>query len=213
MTKEPKESLSPAVGIGILVLIVFVAAYFLGSNTQNPSTNITGQSADTQTPVAPSVTEQKTTTPTPVVQNTAPQPVPAGIAVVFELSVNPSYLFSKDFNPNRVKVYGVGIGDLLAKIDQSSIIQQQEYAGWIHTTNGVGYQIANGIVVNISLNDLVKKMGLFTEDAIIIKFGKPDQLTEKGSSPYINRTYYYINKGLVVNYYETGGITVNIIGH
>lgn len=140
-------------------------------------------------------------------------------SVSVELSQNPEYLFSKTFNPNLVKVYGVGIGDLESNINQSSIIKQQEYFGWVRTTNGIAYRIANGKVVEIALNEMVKSLGIYSESNIIMRFGQPDKIDTTsdyyvGSAHNISKNYYYISRGLLVIYHEgtVSSVGINITG-
>ncbi len=137
----------------------------------------------------------------------------------FELSQNSEYLFSKNFNPNKVKVYGAGIGDLESNINQSTIINQQEYFGWVRTTNGIAYRIANGKVVEIALNELVKKLGIYSESNIIMRFGQADKIDTTSdyyilNTHYISKSYYYIHRGILVTYNEgnLSSIGINITG-
>ncbi len=186
------------IGTIIIVAIALIGAYYIGQNSKGP----------VQEPL-PIKTEANYIVPTPVAKK---NPANQSAKTSIELSENPEYLFSKNFDPSLVKVYGVGVGDYQSKIDPSSVVEGVEYFGWIHTTNKIGYRIADNKVVEISLNSSVlARMGIFRQDEIIIRFGKPDQTNESGNSPYKTFKYYYINKGLVVSYYETGGLAVNII--
>ena len=138
-----------------------------------------------------------------------------------ELSQNPNYLFDPHFNPNQVTLYGIKIGDPQSKINPATISVQSDASGWIHTTNGVGYRIANGKVVELVLNwDFTSKIGLNRQDQIEIQFGKPDSTDTKpiiGS--YMQTEYNYISRGLIVSYAEvpnpslgSSTIQINILG-
>lgn len=197
---ESKETKN--IWIGVVVIALIVGAYYFGTSSKNP-TEVTDNNQNTET-----ITSSQENTP---VATPKPKTVTTQTYINYELSENPKYLFSKDFNPNRAKVFGVGIGDLGSGI--ASIVPQQEYGGWVRTTNGTAYRIVNGVVVEIALNN-DGIANLSRSDEIIIKFGQPDQTKTDGSSPYITTTYYYIDRGLVVyDYQPTGGIKVNIIGN
>ncbi len=131
-----------------------------------------------------------------------------------ELSENPGYLFDKDFKSNKIEVYGISIGDKESEIDQNLITEQGIAIGWIHTKNNVGYRIANGKVVEIVLgSDETKRIGLFREDEIIMRFGKPDKIEDTSNSFVQQKNYFYIKKGLVIRFYDELGIIINIMSN
>jgi len=125
-----------------------------------------------------------------------------------EISTHSEYLFNKNFNPNKILVYGIAIGDTENKIPSSVINENKNSAGWIHTTNNVGYRIANNKVVEIVLSSKeTKRIGLIREDEIIMRFGNPDKIEKNNFGISI---YYYINKGLSVRYTDALGVNINI---
>jgi hypothetical protein len=131
-----------------------------------------------------------------------------------ELSEDPSYLFSEDFNPNKISVYGISIGDSESKINEAVISEPKNSAGWIHTKNGVGYRISDGKVVEIVLSrDETKRIGLLREDEIVIRFGEPDRIEDATGLARFSggKDYFYIDKGLIVRFSGTG-ININILG-
>lgn len=208
MEKEKNNVNWTAIIITIIIGAVVLAIVYSAGNANNNQTPV-----DTS---AQSLQPEAQTSPATKAQN--PKIITQAPPIInYELSENPNYLFSKNFDPKKVKVYGVGIGDLGSQIDYSTIKQQEEFFGWVHTTNGIGYRIADGRVVEIALNDLVKRIGLIREDEIIMRFGEPDQTKVTGSSPYITDKYYYISRGLIVSYSTlgTGGVMlgVNIISN
>lgn len=161
-----------------------------------------------QTPSTPSVP------PSPVPTQSPPPPVPQTVSSTVELTNNPSHLFSSNFNPNQVKIYGVGIGDNESAIPASSIIQLgYDTYGWVHTTNDVRYRVASGRVVEIGLGrDVVKNVfGLLREDEVLVRFGSPDRI-QPGFTGY-GGDYTYADRGLIVRVSPDGtSIQVNIIG-
>ena len=129
-----------------------------------------------------------------------------------ELSKNHNYLFSDDFDPNKVSVYGISIGDSESKIDESVISEQKNSAGWIHTENDVGYRVSNGEVIEIVLGwDETKRMGLLREDEILIRFGEPDKIEEGLGFSSDGKNYLYIDRGIIVRYSDLG-MHINILG-
>ena len=202
MNKEQKQNYVPWVIVGIVVIAFIV--YVLSSKDNSSDQSINQPSLSSRTTV---VSEDNQAKPTQTVQQPS---APKVSAINYELSQNPQYLYSKSFNPNKVKVYGVGIGDSVNSI--SSIVPQQEYGGWVRTTNGTAYRIVNGQVDEIALNN-DGIANLISDNEIIIKFGDPEKTTQSGTSPYLTTTYYYISRGIVITDYQTGGIKVNIIGN
>lgn len=205
------RSLSSIVIILVLALVGLGSYVLFSKSSSNDLENIASETVPVEQVL--NTNTQPTNTPQPkVVKTQAP-------SINFELSQNPEYLFSKTFNPNKVKAYGVGIGDLESIIDQSSIIRQEEYFGWVRTVNGVGYRIANGKVVEIALHEMAEKLGIYSESNIIMMFGQPDKIDT--TSDYYNenihilvKEYYYTNKGLNISYIK-GGITligINVTG-
>ncbi len=203
-SKETKN-----IWIVVVVIALIAGAYYFGTASKN-QTGVTDNTQDTNTltPTQETATQQNQVAP--VVTIKPKVTVPQNTYTNFELSENPKYLFSKDFNPNKAKVFGVGIGDLRSNI--TSIVPQQEYGSWVRTTNSTAYRIVNGIVVEIALNN-DGIANLFRTDEIIIKFGQSDQTKTTGNPPYTTTTYYYVNRGLVVYDYGSSGIKVNIIGN
>jgi len=129
-----------------------------------------------------------------------------------ELSENPEYLFSENFNPNNILVYGVGIGDEENKIDENLIEYEKNSYGWIHTINKVGYRILNEKVIEIVLSwDETKGIGLIEKDDIIIKFGEPDKL--EGVINASDQDYYYIDRGIIARYHYDLGVNINILNN
>lgn len=195
----------------IVVVALVIGAYYVGTSSNNQPATSNNNQDNSVVPTQETVAQQNQNTPVvtpkpkvPPVQNTYTN---------FELSENPNYLFNKDFSPYKAKVYGAGVGDSYTQINQVSIIQQQEYAGWVHTTKGTGYRIVNGTIAEIALNN-DGMANLVSKDEVIIKFGQPDRFTTTGTSPYTTDTYYYISRGIVVyDYVTNGGIKVNIIGN
>jgi len=207
MENKQKQKQNYLSWIIVAVVVIIFAFYVISSNNKDT----TNQTSDTSTSnnVPNVVAQQNQMAPAPVA---SPQKnAPTQTYTNFELSENPKYLYSKAFDPNKAKVYGVGIGDPVTMLDQASIVQQLEFGGWIHTTNGTGYRIVNGTIEEIALNN-DGIANLISADEIIIKFGQPDRTTQNGTSPNAWTTYYYINRGIVVTDYQTGGIKVNIIG-
>ncbi len=211
-TKNQQNSFNNPVVVILVIALVGLGGYVLFS--KNSTNDLENKASETKPVEQVSNTDnQPTNTPQPkVVKTQAP-------SINFELSQNPEYLFSKTFNPNKAKVYGVGIGDLESSIDQSSIIRQQEYFGWERTTNGVAYRIANGKVVEIALNEFAKKLGIYSESNIIMMFGQPDKIDTtsdyyNAGVHYIAKQYYYTNRGLHISYNEGGmtSIGINITG-
>lgn len=148
--------------------------------------------------------------------NSAVQNLASQISPKIELSEDRSYLFREDFDPKKIKVYGVAIGDSVSKIDPSTITENIDgNVAWIHTSNEVGYRIVDGKVVEIVLHtEELKRAGLQREEEILIRFGKPDKVE---NDDFLNGTrYYYISRGLIVGYVKisTGNdiMSVNILG-
>lgn len=148
--------------------------------------------------------------PKPQPQYPVQPPAPQSV----ELTQNTSYLFSQNFNPNIIKLYGIGIGDLESKIPSSIRIDYGiDTTGWIHTNTDVGYRTAGGRVVEIALGWNITKnlFGLLREDEILVRFGSPDIVTP-GFTGY-GSDYTYVNKGLIVRVAPNNlGIQINVIG-
>lgn len=218
-TKNQQSNFNNPIVIILFLALVGLGGYLLFS--KNSTSNLEDKASDT---VPVEQVSNTNTQPTNITQPTTNTTQPKVIktqtpSINFELSQNPEYLFSKTFNPNKVKVYGVGIGDLEGSINQSSIIRQQEYFGWVRTTNGIAYRIANGKVVEIALNELVKSLGIYTEGNIIMRFGQPDKIDTTsdyyvGNTHNISKSYYYISRGLLVTYNEgtVSSIGINVTG-
>lgn len=207
-TKNQQNNFNNPIVIILVLALVGLGGYVLFSKSS--SNNLENKTSET-VPVEQvlNTNTQPTNTPQPKVVKTQTP------SINFELSQNPEYLFSKTFNPNKVKAYGVGIGDLESSIDQSSIIRQEEYFGWVRTVNGVAYRITNGKVVEIALNEMAKKLGIYSESNIIMMFGQPDKIDTtsdyyNANVHYIAKQYYYTNKGLHISYNEGGMTTIGI---
>ncbi|MFH1822868.1 MAG: hypothetical protein ABH830_04155 [Patescibacteria group bacterium] len=146
-----------------------------------------------------------------------------------EITENPAYFYSKDFDPNKIVLYGAGIGDEVSKIKINSaditlasitcehynlcLSEELNISGWIYMeSNGYrrgSYRIANNKIVGLNLNG--STIGIFKEDEIIIKFGKPDK-QEKDESVFGGTKYFYIDRGLIVKASSLGAINIDVIG-
>lgn len=132
-------------------------------------------------------------------------------SVKIELSENSNYLFSDDFDPNKVTLFGIGIGDSINKIKVEDISEKNDI--WIHTFNGAGYRPEGGKIVEMVVSSkLTKSFGIFRDEEIIIRFGNPDKINDTSSEPLGNKEYFYIEKGLIVRSFSKIGISVNILG-
>ncbi len=131
--------------------------------------------------------------------------------VKIELSQNSNYLFSANFDPNNVTLYGVGIGDSVNKIKTEDISEKNDI--WIHTINGAGYRPEGGKIVELVISStLAKSFGILREEEIIIRFGNPDKINDSSSEPFGSKEYFYIEKGLIVRHIDKIGVSVNILG-
>ncbi len=127
-----------------------------------------------------------------------------------ELTENPSYLFSSNFDSHKAKVQGVAIGDSVLKIDPATVTEQNN-AGWMHRGEDIGYRVSGGHVVEMILkNDATRRMGLLRDEEIIVRFGNPDKIEEE-KEILPTKTYIYIDKGIIVRYSKDFGISVNLL--
>ena len=141
--------------------------------------------------------------PKPVATSPAPTPITKGI----ELSENPSHLFSAGFNPNTVKIYGAGIGDVEKSIPESIRtdfgLEIYRYGvngnDTVSTIHDVSYKILNGKVAEIRLGMTATKnlFGMLDEDDVLTKLGKPDVLKSNTKSGF-GDIYIYSDKSLVI---------------
>jgi len=63
---------------------------------------------------------------------------------IIELAERPEYIYSKDFHPNKITLYGIKIGDGEDEISPSLMETGKDSAGWINMKNDIGYRIADG---------------------------------------------------------------------
>jgi len=128
-----------------------------------------------------------------------------------ELSENKTYLFSEEFNPNKVTLFGIGIGDDVNKIKTENIDEKNDI--WIHTLNGAGYRPVEGKIVELRISsDLAESFGIFRDDEIFIRFGEPDKIEDTSSEAFGGKVYFYVKKGLIVRYADKLGVSINILG-
>lgn len=127
-----------------------------------------------------------------------------------ELTQEYDYLFSDEFDPNQVTLFGVGLGDSINNVKTEDISEKNDI--WVHTFNGAGYRPVGGKVVELVISsDLAKKFGIFRDEEILIRFGEPDKLEDTSGELFGNKEYFYIKKGLIVRYNDKLGVSVNIL--
>ncbi len=223
-TKNQQNNFNNPVVIILVLALIGLGGYILFSRTSNVSDNKVSDlpnlsnTQDTNTNTQSPVIEPKITPKVNQVAPTSQPSVPKTQTTNFELSTNPNYLLSKDFNQNKVKLYGVGIGDSTSSINPSSINHQQEYKlGLIRLLTGDAYMSSNGIVTGMYLRDS-KVYGIYTENDIFTKFGWPDK-SETTSDYYVGanhntlKFYYYYSRGLQIMNSQNGPdtfISINI---
>jgi len=128
-----------------------------------------------------------------------------------EISENLEYLFDKNFRPNKILFYGIGIGDDENKINRDLIMEPKNEYGWIHMVYSGGYRIVNNKVAEIVLRDVENILSILREEEIIIKFGLPDKTEEDDFLGIKN--FFYIDKGLIIRFSkDTGMVNINIVG-
>ena len=217
---EKEKNYTPMIiAFGIIIFVVLVGVYYIGKSS-NDQPQISQNSVDTSVqssqPEAqiPPVTKAQTT-------KTITQ---APATINYDLAENPNYLFSKNFDPNKVKYYGIGIGDPVSSINPSSIKHQQEYVpGLIRLLNSDAYMSSNGVVTGIHLGELTIDSPLFsiyTKNDVFTKLGWPDTTTTTsdyyvGANHDTTTDYYYISRKLKVIESDISGqtfILINING-
>jgi len=111
-----------------------------------------------------------------------------------ELTEDPDFLFSDKFESKKTAVNGISLGDNESKVKRLGP-SSKDKDGWLFTSDGTGYRIHKGKVIEILLStEQSRKMDLISEREVKAKFGKPDN-TERFSS---SSDLFYTEKGLIV---------------
>lgn len=115
-----------------------------------------------------------------------------------ELTEDPGYLQSDKFESKKAAVNGIGLGDNESKLKHLGP-SSKDKDGWLFTTDGTGYRVFQGKVIEIllSLEDS-EKSGFMKKSDVKAKLGKPDNI--EGFSGY--NDYFYPDKGLIVTVSE-----------
>jgi hypothetical protein len=119
-----------------------------------------------------------------------------------EVTTNPKALLDQSMPIDRLMLHGVGLGDDGAQVDRAGTDERQLGDGstWVRRRDGDGYVLRDGKVTRllIAQPQLLERLQIPDERALLAKFGPPDDVGEVGKG--VSRNYLYTRRGMVVQW-------------